>query len=55
MKFYIKAYSFFIEIIVGFPYEEVTFEASAVRDVIMIVFGEALQSFVVNFIQGKCI
>ena len=41
-----------LEIIVGFPYEEITFEASAVENVMMIVFGEARQSFVVNFIQG---
>ena len=39
--------------IVGFPYEEMTFEASAVGNVTIMVFGEALQSFAVNFVQGK--
>ena len=42
----------FTEIIIGFPYEEIAFEASAVANAKMIVFGEAQQSFVVNFIQG---
>ena len=39
--------------IVGFPYEEMTFEASAVGNVTMVVFGEAAQSFTVNYVQGK--
>ena len=29
-----------------------TFDASAVGNVTMVVFGEALQSFTVNFVQG---
>jgi hypothetical protein len=39
------------EIIVGFPYEEMTFEASDVGNATMHVFGEALQSFTVNYVQ----
>ena len=30
-----------------------TFESSAVGNVTMIIFGEALQRFAVNFVQGK--
>ena len=46
-------YLFFsAEINVGFPYEEMTFDASAVRNATMFVFGEALQSFTVNFVHG---
>ena len=45
-------YLLYIELIVGFPYDVMTFEASAVGNVIMILFGEARQGFVVNFIQG---
>ena len=40
------------EIIVGFSYEEMTFEASTIGNATMLVFGEALQSFTVNYIQG---
>ena len=40
------------EIIFGFPYEEMTFNASDVGNATMHVFGEALQSFTVNYVQG---
>ena len=42
----------FAEIIVGFPYEEMTFDASAVGNATMLVFGEALQGFTVNYVHG---
>ena len=42
----------FTEIIIGFPHEELTLEASDVDDAIVLLFGEALQSFEIEYIQG---
>ena len=39
-------------IFVGFPYKEITFDASAVGNATMLVFGEALKSFTVDYVHG---
>ena len=39
-------------IIVGFPYKEMTFNTSAVGNATMLVFGDARQSFTVNYVHG---
>ena len=46
--------SFLIGIIVGFPYDAKTFQASDVGNATMKVFGTALQDFVINYVQGTC-
>ena len=38
-------------ILVGFPYEEMTFPASAIGNATLKVFGQAQQGFTVNYTQ----